>query len=394
MEHRVSQLKAAPFGIDVQGCASHQADLAELARHHGSMGGARAGDGQHPGRGIQRGNIACLCARTHQHHGGSRGGARGGVGRIQGDDAARHARAGAGSFRQRPGRGAVGTGQAHGAQILRRERLGARQGLGGGDEPFVEQIQCNAGRCQRRALAVARLQQKEMAILHRELEVLHVAHQVFERMGGSLQLAPGLRHELCHAFVPVGIAAARHHVLALGIAQKVDPRRGLAGARVAREPHPGARTAPGIAKHHALDRHGRAQIVRNRVERPVGAGLVGIPGAEHRFHRALQLLMRVLRERLSRRIGIAHQKQAGQCAQLDEVQHALVAAVADLLQLALEQLRRQPLHHLAIGGDQAAVGIPDQPRMPGLPQEAGQRGIAQPHIEERLHHARHGHGGA
>ena len=188
----------------------------------------------------------------------------------------------------------------------------------------------------------------------------------------------------------MGVAAAGHHVLALGVGQKIDPQHRLAGTRVAREADTGTGAAAGVAEHHALDGDGSAHGFVNAVEATVFACLVGLPGGKHGLHCLQQLGVHVLRERVAGMLLVEQQKALRQFAQLAEVQLALVTALGDALQFVFEQRCRQARHHFAIAGDQAAVGVPDQARIAGLAQQAGQGGIAQADVQQGFHHARHG----
>ncbi len=76
-------------------------------------------------------------------------------------------------------------------------------------------------------------------------------------------------------------AHAGDHVLALGVDQELAVEDVLAAGRVAREGDAGARLVAGVAVDHRLHVHGRAPVVGDVVELPVGDGAVVVPGAEH-----------------------------------------------------------------------------------------------------------------
>ncbi|MDV7389922.1 hypothetical protein RZS08_01160, partial [Arthrospira platensis SPKY1] len=103
---------------------------------------------------------------------------------------------------------------------------------------------------QGRALAGAALQEPELALLHRELEVEHVAVVLLEVLREIDQrfadLAPGgLRGDVggTHGIERQGGADARHHVLALGVLQELAVEAAIAGQGIAGEQH--ARAAVG-----------------------------------------------------------------------------------------------------------------------------------------------------
>ena len=162
--------------------------------------------------------------------------------------------------------------------------------------------------------------------------------------------------------------------------------------QLAREAHARARVTTGVSEHHALDGHGGSHGLVDTVQLAVGLCLVQLPGGKHGLHRAAELGAHVLRKRFAGVLQIEGEKALAQLAQLAEVQQAFVPAQRGAADFVFEQGARQTSHHLAIGGDQAAVSVPHQARVACLAQQAGQRCLAQAHVEQRLHHAGHGHG--
>ena len=191
----------------------------------------------------------------------------------------------------------------------------------------------------------------------------------------------------------VGVALPGHHVFALGVGQKVHPQGGAAVDGVAGEAHASACVRACVAKHHALDGDGGAQVVVYAVEFAVGAGFGLAPGVEHGLHRAVELVGHVLRKRLARGLLVQRQKAAAEGAQLAEIEFALVPALGGFGQGLLEQVAGHARHHFTVGGDEPAVGIPHQAGVAGLAQQAGQGLLAQADVEQGFHHAGHGHGG-
>jgi hypothetical protein len=265
------------------------------------------------------------------------------------------------------------------------------------DHALVEQVERDPRRRLRRALAGTRLQQVEHALLHGELEVLHVAEGALQAGGHVEQGLPHRGGDRGELVVAVRAAPAADHVLALRVEEEIHPWPRLAAARVAREAHARARQPAGVAEHHALHRDRGAHVVGQAVHRAVGARLVRMPGREHRGDRLAQLLVRILREGLAGFAPVGVEVAGGELAQRREVEHALVAlaALATLaahgLEVGVEMLRVDPGDHLAIAGDQAPVGIPGQARMAADAQQAGQRGLGEADVEQGLHHPRHRH---
>src|SRR3990172_10360001 len=89
-----------------------------------------------------------------------------------------------------------------------------------------------------------------------------------------------------------------HNVLALGIDQVLAVDHVLAGARIAGEPHPGARIAAHVSKHHrAHADRGAIGLISGDLEllAVVHCALAN-PGTKHRAHRYFELLVRALRK--------------------------------------------------------------------------------------------------
>lgn len=117
-----------------------------------------------------------------------------------------------------------------------------------------------------RALAAARLQHEQTLVLNGELEILHVLVVLLEPRGDVAQLLEGLRHHLLELANMQRRADAGYHVFALRVEQKFAVELVGTGGRVAGEAHACARAVAGVAEHHHLDVHGRANVIRNVVD--------------------------------------------------------------------------------------------------------------------------------
>ena len=132
-----------------------------------------------------------------------------------------------------------------------------------------------------------------MALLDRELRVLHVQVVALELAQDLPQLAVGLGQPVAQLRE---IARGSHpgdHVLALGVRQEVAGRVGRAGHLVAAERDPGAGRLALVAVHHLLHVDGRAPVVGQAVEPPVVDGALAHPRVEHGADRLLELLARI-----------------------------------------------------------------------------------------------------
>ena len=101
------------------------------------------------------------------------------------------------------------------------------------EQPLVNRVAREPHRGLGGALGGSRLQQEELAVLDRELDVLHVPVVALERLEHLHQLRVHLRQPLREAVEPVGVADPRDHVLALGVEEEIPGRLGRAGGLVA-----------------------------------------------------------------------------------------------------------------------------------------------------------------
>ena len=196
-------------------------------------------------------------------------------------------------------------------QLVERRRIDARDRFLPRDHALIGELDGDAQRGLRRALAVARLQHPQLALLDRELEVLHVAVVLFQQRVDARQLLERLRHRRFHrGLVGAGLlprsfgdllrrADAGDDVLALRVDQEFAVELLLAGRRVAREGDAGRRRLAHVAEHHRLHVDGGAPAFRNVVQRAVGDRARIHPRAEHRADRAPQLGVRILRKFLA-----------------------------------------------------------------------------------------------
>ena len=213
-----------------------------------------------------------------------------------------------------------------------------------------------------------------------------------------LELAVDLRHFLFHVGNRFGRADAGHHVLALGIGQVFTVDHVFAGAGVAREADASARVGPHVAKHHRDDIHGRAagHLFGNLELAPVVNGAFAVPGPEHGADGDFELLVRIFRERLAGVAADDRQELGGQLGQMLGLQiDVLPGAIArlDHRHRRVKMLVANAQRDLAEQLDKTAPGIVAKARVAGLRNQALERALIQPQVEDGVHHARHRHGG-
>ena len=141
------------------------------------------------------------------------------------------------------------------------------------------------------AFAVARLQNVEPIVLHRELEVLHVFEMLLE------DVARTFSKPLCAAgisFARFGdrmrCAHARDHVFALRIDQIFAVENFFAAGRIAREGDAGRARVAHVTENHRLDVDGRAPVMRDSVFPPINNRAIIHPRTEDGADRAPQVV--------------------------------------------------------------------------------------------------------
>src|SRR5207245_11397753 len=102
----------------------------------------------------------------------------------------------------------------------------------------------------RRALARTRLQEVELALLHGELDVLHVLVVALETSGDFEDLVVDLRHPLMQGLDRQRRADARDDVLTLRVGQELGVEARLARPGIAREADAGAGGLAEIPEDH------------------------------------------------------------------------------------------------------------------------------------------------
>ena len=257
-----------------------------------------------------------------------------------------------------------------------------------------------------RPLAVAGLEHEQLAVLDRELEVLHVAEVGLQRLADLGQLGERLGLLALQQRDRVGRADAGDDVLALGVHQELAVEHFFARGGVTGEGHAGARVFARVAEHHGLHVHGRAPLGGDVVLAAVDDRPVVHPAAEHGPDGPGQLLPRVVGERLAG--AVKHQL----LEPLDQVLEVvgrqgrvLGVGVAEQLLLGLldDDLERLvvlvgPLldahDDVAVHLDEPAVAVVGEPLVAGRLGQAQHRLVVEPEVEDRVHHARHRVAGA
>ncbi len=289
-------------------------------------------------------------------------------------------------------------------ELVERHRVDAGHGFVARNQALVRELDGNAQRGARCALAGARLQHPQRPLLDGELEVLHVAVVLLEEAVDADEFGIGCRHGVLEGpfgrarFVACGFgdrlrrADAGDHVLALRIDEEFAVEALLAGRRVAGEGDAGRRRVTHVAEHHGLDVDGSAPAFRNRMQAPVGDGALVHPRAEHRADGAPELSVRVLGKRLVMLLGDAHLEPSDDLRPVVGgeigIEHVAVLVLV-LVQNLLEQMRIKPEHHIGIHGDEAAIRVVSEAAITGDPRQGLDGLIVEAEIEHGVHHAGH-----
>ena len=268
----------------------------------------------------------------------------------------------------------------------------SRDGVFARDEPLLDHVDGGLQRGRGGPLRAPRLEQVELAVLDRELDVLDVAVVLLEPSHRLEELLEGLRQSLLHLRERLGRADACHDVLALRVGQELAVEALLARRRIAREGDAGPRLVALVAEHHLHDVDCGAEVVGDVVRPAVDLGARVLPRLEDGAHGPAELVTCVLRERparLARVDLLVGLDEAGQvlCRKVDVLRRA--ALVLQLRQRVLEQVPVDPLDDLAVHLDQAAVRVVREARVAGALGQAVRRVVVQAEVEDRVHHPGH-----
>ena len=255
------------------------------------------------------------------------------------------------------------------------------------DEALLSHVGCNADCGLGGALAVTGLEQPQLALLHRELHVLHLAIMPLELRGDVAELAEGLRHFVLQLHQIVRRANAGHDIFALGVDEVVALDLGDTRRPIARHGDAGRRVAAQVAEHHHLDVDGRAEVVGDTCRVAVVDGAPPVPRAEDGLDGEPQLLL-----------GIVGEPGRDAAETLDDLTQVVdgeiavagdVAVAPELGQHLLEQLVAMAEHDRPEHLDEPAVRVVGEMLVAALRGETLHHLGIQTDVENGVHHARH-----
>ena len=294
-------------------------------------------------------------------------------------------------------------------QLIQRGRINAQDRLFMADEAFARHVHRNPQGGLGGALAAARLEHPELAALHREFHVLHVAIVLFQQMRHADEFGEtlGQRHlhgglvgmggDARHFRDVLGGADARHHILALGVDEELAVKLVLAGGGVAREGDAGGRGLAHVAEHHGLHIHRRAPALGDVVEAAIGDGALVHPGAKNGAHGAPELGARILREGLAGLLldaGLVARDDLAPISRVEVgVEHVAVHVLVffeDFLEIVVAEIE----HHIGIHLDEAAIAVPGETLVASRFGHRDHGLVVKAKVEHCVHHAGHGGAGA
>ena len=196
-------------------------------------------------------------------------------------------------------------------------------------------------------------------------------------------------------------AHAGHDVFALRIDQELAVKNLLAGRRIARESHTGARLVAGVAKDHRLDVDGGAPLGRDVVFPAVNDRAIVHPRTEHGANSAIELLPGIGGKFFSGAVSDKLLETDHEFLEIVGGQFGIVdvRVIALMLEVVDHDFERfvifvGPLlhahHDVAVHLDKAPIAIPGESFVLCGCGERKNRVVVEAQIEDRIHHAGHG----
>ncbi len=311
-------------------------------------------------------------------------------------------------------------------QLIELGRFAAQHGGLLVDQTLAQHVHGDLDHRGARALAVAALEHPQLAVLDRELDILHVGkillqvvldvvqlfiylgHDLFER--GVFRLALLLADVLCLGPTLRTLdrdllrgADAGHDVLALGVDEVLAVEDVFARGGVARECHARGGVLPHVAEDHRLHRHGRAPFGGDVVELAVEDRALVHPRTEHGADGTPELIPRIGREVFARLLlhgGLEVLDQLLQVVgrQVGVVLHAALGFLCldDLFERIMVFFRYgfHAQHHVAVHLHETTVGVPCEARVARAFGHGLDGLVVHAQVEDRVHHAGHRGAGA
>ena len=247
------------------------------------------------------------------------------------------------------------------------------------------------------ALAVTGLEHIELAVLHGELHILHIVIVALQQVADFLELLEGLGELLSHLGDGHGGTDAGHHVLALGVGQKLAEQGLLASGGVTGKGHAGAAVVAHVAEGHHLDVDSGAPGIGDLVHHTVDVGAGVVPRTEHGLHGAHQLLLGVGGEVGADLLFVLGLELLRQLLQVVGSQLRILGDAAALFHLVNELFKILLAHfhdHVGVHLDESPVAVVGPAGVAGLLRHDLHDFLVQAQVQDGVHHAGHGGPGA
>ena len=261
------------------------------------------------------------------------------------------------------------------------------------DHPLVYKIAGNLDGSLCGSLSVSCLQEEELAVLDRELHILHILVVILQLVRNRKELLIALGKILSELRNRLRRADACHNVLALCIDQILTEDALCAGCGVSRESNAGAGGIAHVAEYHRLNVDSGSQLIGNVIHAAVGIRSRVVPGAEHCLDCFHQLHAGILRELIPLLLLIELLVLSDDilkilCCQLG-IEFIAVPALLSFQDGVEKSLR---LSHNDIGEhlDKSPVRVISKSRISGLLCKADNGNIVQSEVQDCIHHSGHG----
>jgi hypothetical protein len=196
LHRRPADRHSARLHVDPQIAGAGDARPPHAAGDDGGVAGHAAARGQDAGGGVHAVDVFRTGLDPHENDAVTLGSPMLGLVGGEGDAAAGRSRRGRKAARDHLARRLGVEGRVQ--QLIERTRIDAPDRLAAVDQAFAHHVDGDLERRGGRALAAARLQHPQPALLHRELDILHVPVMGFQLAAHGVQLAIELRHHLFH----------------------------------------------------------------------------------------------------------------------------------------------------------------------------------------------------
>ncbi len=289
---------------------------------------------------------------------------------------------------------------------------------------LAQQVHGNLDHSGTSALAIAGLEQPQLAVLDGELQVLHIVIVVLQFLLDLNQLSGALGHRLLKRGILrgtiffadtlqggpaaaaldgdlLGCAHTSHDILTLGVDQIFAVEDVLAGSGIACECNAGGTGVAHVAIDHSLHVDGSAIVRRDAVHLAVEDSALVVPTVKHSVDSAPQLLPSIGREVLAS-AGLHSSLEAdNQLLEVVNIEFGVKFHTLLLLDFLDDHLKRVLIllalglhaqHNVAIHLHKATVAVPSKAGITRLLGQSLGHSIIDAQVQHCVHHAGHRHG--